>query len=235
MHYEFQKSGAWKMGTGWLIRPDVLVTAGHCSYDWAHKLGRATEVKAYIGYDGEDSINDPNVQFRSVKRIVTTEGWVKTKGQKSFDVGFMQVETPFTGITPVRFEETPSQGSLILGIVGYPGDKYDKKTGQHGAQMYEMFLPTEFDLATQADTMLEYQIDTYGGESCLHLKIPGSRFLTLLDQVILELQSSDNTTWSPLEHTCTEGRSTLLRSLGNMAIHMKTTSLLSGCLCQIRP
>ena len=168
MHYEFQKSGAWKMGTGWLIRPDVLVTAGHCSYDWGHKLGRATEVKAYIGYDGEDSVNDPNVQFRSVKRIVTTEGWVKTKGQKSFDVGFMQVETPFTGITPVRFEETPSQGDLVLGVVGYPGDKYDKQTGQHGAQMYEMFLPTNFDLATQADTMLEYQIDTYGGESCLH-------------------------------------------------------------------
>ncbi len=234
MHYEFQKSGAWKMGTGWLIRPDVLVTAGHCSYDWGHKLGRATEVKAYIGYNGKDSTNESSVQFRSVKRIVTTEGWVKVKGQKSFDVSFMQVETPFTGITPVHFEETPSQGSLVLGVVGYPGDKKDKH-GQPGAQMYEMFHQTEFNLATQADTMLEYRIDTYGGETCLNLNIPGSLFLTLVDQVILELQSSDNATWSPLVHTCTEGHSTLLRSLGNMAIHMKTTSLLSGWLCQIKP
>ena len=31
--------------------------------------------------------------------------------------------------------------------------------------MHEMFLPTEFDLAQQADTMLEYQIDTFGGRS----------------------------------------------------------------------
>ncbi|KAK4694818.1 glutamyl endopeptidase, partial [Lecanoromycetidae sp. Uapishka_2] len=165
IHYEFQAPGSWAMGTGWLIKPDILVTAGHCSYDWNHKLGRATEVKAYIGYDGHQSEKDPNVQFRQVKRIVTTEGWVKTKGQKSFDVSFMQVKAPFTGITPVKFEETPSQGSLILGVVGYPGDLSDKRTGEKGAHMYEMFLPTDFDLSTQADTMLEYQIDTYGGNS----------------------------------------------------------------------
>ena len=166
IHYEFQKPGGWAMGTGWLIKPDVFVTAGHCSYDWSHKLGRATEVKAYIGYDGHQSEKDSSVQFRHVKKIVTTEGWVKTKGQKSFDVSFMQVDAPFTGITPVRYEETPSQGSFMLGVVGYPGDLSDKGTGEKGAHMYEMFLPTDFDLSTQADTMLEYQIDTFGGKSC---------------------------------------------------------------------
>ena len=157
------------MGTGWLIKPDIFVTAGHCSYDWSHKLGRATEVKAYVGYDGRQSEKDPNVQFRQVKRIVTTEGWVKAKGQKSFDVAFMQVDKPFTGITPVQFEETPSQGSLVLGVVGYPGDLSDWYTGEKGAHMYECFLQTEFDLSMQADTMLEYQIDTFGGQSRLRI------------------------------------------------------------------
>ena len=128
-------------------------------------MGRATEVKAYIGYDGRHSEKDPSVQFRRVKRVVTTEGWVKTKGQKSFDVSFMQVDTPFSGITPVRFEETPSEGNLVLGVVGYPGDLSDKQTGEKGAHMYEMFLPTQYDLSTQSDTMLEYQIDTFGGMS----------------------------------------------------------------------
>lgn len=165
IHYEFQQPGSWAMGTGWLIAPDIFVTAGHCSYDWGHKLGRATEVKAYIGYDGHQSENDSKVQFRQVKMIVTTEGWVTTKGQKPFDVSFMKVDRPFTGITPIKFEDTPAQGSLTLGVVGYPGDLKDPKTGEKGAHMYEMFLPTDFDLSSQADTMLEYQIDTFGGNS----------------------------------------------------------------------
>ena len=155
------------MGTGWLIKPDVFVTAGHCSYDWSHTFGRATEVKAYIGYDGHQSERDKTVQFRRVKRIVTTEGWITTKGQKAFDVSFMQVDTPFTGIIPIQYEETPPSGNLTLGVVGYPGDLSDKRTGEKGAHMYEMFLPTDFDLTSQADTMLEYQIDTYGGKSSL--------------------------------------------------------------------
>lgn len=117
------------------------MTAGHCSYDWSHKLGRATEVKAYIGYKGQHSVYNADVQFRRVKRIVTTEGWVKTKGQKSFDVSFMQVDNPFTGINPISFVETPAQGNLVIGVVGYPADLYDKQTGEHGAYMHEMFLP----------------------------------------------------------------------------------------------
>ena len=119
IHYEFQKPDSWAMGTGWLITPDIFVTAGHCSYDWSHKMGRATEVKAYIGYKGRESEKDSPVQFRQVKRIVTTEGWVKTKGQKCFDVSFMQVEKPFSGITPIKFMETPTQGNEVRSAGSY--------------------------------------------------------------------------------------------------------------------
>jgi hypothetical protein len=138
IHYEFQPPGGWAMGTGWLIKDDLLVTAGHCSYDWKYKWGRATEVKAYIGYKGKNSVNDRNVQFRSVKQIVTTEGWLKARGARNFDVGFMQVDKPFTGITPFKFEETPATGDKVLGVVGYPGDLSNQ--GEGGALMYEMFL-----------------------------------------------------------------------------------------------
>ena len=104
-------------------------------------MGRATEIKAYIGYSGQASIKNPNVQFRTAKRIVTTEGWLKARGAKNFDVGFVQVNKPFTGITPIKYEETPVQGDLTLGVVGYPGDLKDEHTNEKGAFMYEMFLP----------------------------------------------------------------------------------------------
>ncbi|KAL9010457.1 MAG: hypothetical protein Q9173_004607 [Seirophora scorigena] len=165
IHYEFQEPGKWAMGTGWLVKPDVFVTAGHCSYDWSHSLGRATEVKAYIGYHGNQSVKKPETQFRHVTRIVTTEGWLRGRGAKNFDVSFMQVEKPFTDITPIVYSETPESGEYTIGVVGYPGDLKDDKTGEKGAYMYEMFLETKYDLALQADTMLEYQIDTFGGNS----------------------------------------------------------------------
>ena len=110
------------MGTGWLISPEILVTAGHIAYNWGHKLGRATEIMACIGYNGQQSIKDPSVQFRHVKRIVTTEGWLRAKGSKMFDVAFGQVERPFTGIKPIKYVETPPSGNFSLGVVGYPGD-----------------------------------------------------------------------------------------------------------------
>jgi hypothetical protein len=74
------------MATGWLVRDDVLVTAGHCAFDWSSKdaegLGRALEVKAYIGHRGKASVNDGTVQFRHGVKAVTTEGWLQS-GVKS--------------------------------------------------------------------------------------------------------------------------------------------------------
>lgn len=55
IRYENQPNdNNWGMGTGWLIRPDLLVTAGHCAYDFGEeRYGRATIVKAYMGYSGK--------------------------------------------------------------------------------------------------------------------------------------------------------------------------------------
>jgi V8-like Glu-specific endopeptidase len=46
------------MGTGWLIAPNLLVTAGHCGYDQSY--GPVQEIKAYIGYKGRASVNSLN-------------------------------------------------------------------------------------------------------------------------------------------------------------------------------
>ncbi|PYI31880.1 hypothetical protein BP00DRAFT_342888 [Aspergillus indologenus CBS 114.80] len=150
MHYAGQSPNdtRYAMGTGWLIRDDLLVTAGHCAFDWKEGFGRANEVKAYIGYNGKGSIDDPsaNVQFRHGVRIVTTEGWLQSSSNRHND-----------------FSDTPVAGSDSIGVVGYPGDMRYK--GEPGAQMYEEFKAVQWNRQAAANNMLEYRIDTYKGQS----------------------------------------------------------------------
>ena len=154
------------MGTGWLIRPDLLVTAGHCAYDWSQLngagFGRANEVKAYIGYNGKASIGTNDVQFRSGVKIVTTEGWLRSGNNRHNDVAFIQLDRPFEGIAPFTFSQTAGNGNEVIGVVGYPGDKRYNK--ENGAQMYEEFQNVKWDLDTAANHMLEYRINTYKGK-----------------------------------------------------------------------
>ncbi|KAH0536484.1 hypothetical protein FGG08_006637 [Glutinoglossum americanum] len=166
LRYEKQKTGdPWAMATGWLIKEDLLVTAGHCAFDWSHKMGRLTHLKAYIGYDGKGSIGDESVQFRKGKRVVTTSEWLTARGDRAHDVAFIQLQKPFVGITPIKFGDTPESGEPVLGVVGYPGDKRDEETDESGAKMYQMFLKTPYNLQQSREMMLEYEIDTFGGNS----------------------------------------------------------------------
>jgi V8-like Glu-specific endopeptidase len=153
------------IATGWLIAPDLVVTAGSCTYDWSYGLGRLIQAQAIIGYASKASVRASNtkVQMRDGKLIATTAEWVKTKGSRQHDVAFIKLEKPFTGVTPFKFDSTPLKGNVSLGVVGYPGDLKDDKTGEPGAYMYEMFLDTEWQLAASQWSM-EYMIDTAGGK-----------------------------------------------------------------------
>ncbi|GLB11773.1 hypothetical protein AtubIFM57258_008643 [Aspergillus tubingensis] len=170
MRYEGQEPDDQRhaMGTGWLVRDDTLVTAGHCAFDWSQNngkgFGRAIEVKAYIGYNGKRSINDPNVQFRHGVQIVTTEGWLQSGVNRHHDVAFIRLDRPFTNVTTLfKPTETPLVSKDIIGVVGYPGDM--QVDGEFGAQMYEEFKTVEWDRRKAANQMLEYRIDTYKGQS----------------------------------------------------------------------
>lgn len=169
MRYEGQEPDDQRhaMGTGWLVRDDTLVTAGHCAFDWSQNdgkgFGRAIEVKAYIGYNGKRSIiNDANVQFRHGVQIVTTEGWLQSGVNRHHDVAFIRLDRPFTNVTTLfKPTETPLVSKDIIGVVGYPGDM--QVDGEFGAQMYEEFKTVEWDRRKAANQMLEYRIDTYKG------------------------------------------------------------------------
>ncbi|KAL8903126.1 MAG: hypothetical protein Q9207_004129 [Kuettlingeria erythrocarpa] len=157
--------GSWAIATGWLIAPDLLVTAGHCAFDWGYNQGKLVEIKAYIGYHGKANVNDPNVQFRKGKRVTTTPGWLKSGNRRDADIALIKVDSPFENIVPIGYAATPASGLAKLGVVGYPGDLRDRKTEEAGANMYESYESTSWSLAKNEYRMLEYQVDTYGGNS----------------------------------------------------------------------
>ncbi|KAJ5930943.1 hypothetical protein N7466_006436 [Penicillium verhagenii] len=171
--YEGTGAEMSSIGTGWLIRPDVLVTAGHCVFDHAGNdgqgWGRLKIMQCHIGYNGRDSLKDPSVQTRFAKRVVTTGEWIDSRDNRHRDVAFVQLEQPFTGNLRIfSFAPTPMKGVEMLGVVGYPGDMHtvdNDGIDEIGAHMYELFQDIKYNLEDAPLKMLQYKLSTFGGQS----------------------------------------------------------------------
>ena len=166
LRYANQKaSDPWVTATGWLIASDLIVTAGNSAFNWSYKMGRLSQVKAYIGYNGKASANEPtySTQFRQGNQVAANAEWLRSKGNRSYNVAFIKVDQPFTGVVPINFQDTAPSGTSFLGIVSYAGDIADQNTGEKGAHMYELFSSTTWNLEESEYSMLEYNIDPCGG------------------------------------------------------------------------
>ncbi|KAM0083726.1 hypothetical protein ACKRZS_004068 [Fusarium odoratissimum] len=163
----FQDRGrqTWMMGSGWLIRPDLLVTAGHVVHDWGRKLGPADQIKCYIGYNGKQSVGSPQVQARYGAKVVTPVEWIEGSSNRTKDVAFIQLDRPFTGNLRIfSYVKTPEAGDgTYLGVVGYPGDQ--TLEDEQGAQMYEEFARSDYNIGESPHHMVEYSISTFAGQS----------------------------------------------------------------------
>ena len=168
MQYENQGVGSstWAIGTGWMISDDVLVTAGHCVYNWAEGLGRARMIKAYVGYARKRVFD----QFSVGEVVVTTAGWLSGGKNKTKDVAFVKLKTAFKYFTSERlftYDSTPLTGDdEDLFIVGYPADKTwadpTTKATESGAEMYESSGKVSWNLA-ETEYMLSYRLSTAEG------------------------------------------------------------------------
>ncbi|KAK2689393.1 hypothetical protein QWA68_011886 [Fusarium oxysporum] len=122
--------------TGWLIMPHLIITAAHCVYDHTYNYGKAVHVRAFVGYNGKNSIDQPGVQFRRGLRAVIPKDWIISDINRASDVAFIKVEE-FNNI--VRISQQPTTGvvnKMLLSVVGY---RCGKSLGdERGAQMYEM-------------------------------------------------------------------------------------------------
>ncbi|SCO90323.1 uncharacterized protein FRV6_14451 [Fusarium oxysporum] len=147
--------------TGWLIMPHLIITAAHCVYDHTYNYGKAAHVRAFVGYNGKDSIDQPGVQFRRGLRAVIPKDWIISDTNRASDVAFIKVEE-FNNI--VRISQQPTTGfvnKMLLSVVGYPCDK--SLGDERGAQMYEMTKTTDCDLSKTAFNMLEHTMSFAGG------------------------------------------------------------------------
>ncbi|KAF4499130.1 hypothetical protein FAGAP_4723 [Fusarium agapanthi] len=100
--------------TGWLIMPHLIITAAHCVYDHTHDFGKAVQVRAFVGYNGKNSIDKPGVQFRRGLMVVVPKDWIISDTNRASDVAFIKVEE-FSNVVRISQQPTVGQsGSPIL-------------------------------------------------------------------------------------------------------------------------
>lgn len=158
------KSDAWGQGTGWLIKPDVVVTAGHCVYDhYSNKgqpFGRAVLVRVWSDYNGKESSQAAN--FRSGIRVATTAAYVADGENHQNDVAVIQLDRPYYDIKPFDTYDVAKKDTKELVLAGYPSDQSYR--GETGARMYEDGRQITWDLESTKDPgMLHYDIDSFKG------------------------------------------------------------------------
>ena len=75
------------MGTGWLIAPDVVATAGHCVYDSG---GPLKYIKVYFGYSGPESVGKAGCSYCYGVTAAAPAEYLKAQAY-AHDVGFVSV------------------------------------------------------------------------------------------------------------------------------------------------
>lgn len=141
------------IGTGWLISPRVLLTAGHCVY--MHDAGGwADEIEVIPGRQGS---NEP---FGSAicTQMSSTHGWV-TDNDTNSDYGVIMLPEnkrfgDDLGWIGYANRATGDLENTVVNLSGYPGDK------PAGTQWFD-----NKQLISVTNEKLFYEIDTFGGQS----------------------------------------------------------------------
>lgn len=142
-------------GTGWLIGPKTVITAGHC----VHEGEGGNFFKAVEVIPGMNGTSMPfGSQVSSTLRA--SEQW-KAESDAASDYGAIILDSEFKSLDgkPVGFVNAVSPDDMSLTgaevrLAGYPGDK------PSGTQWTDKGAITSF-----SPTRLRYMIDTFGGNS----------------------------------------------------------------------
>ncbi len=147
------KTGQRFVGTGWLISPRTVITAGHCVY--LHGAGgwpKSITVTPGMNKQDKPLGSCSATTFRSV------QGWVSSK-ESDYDYGaiILPQQYPFGAKTGTfKFASFTDQTLLskYVNICGYPGDKGGKTQWYHAQKISRL-----------TSKRVSYLIDTAGGQS----------------------------------------------------------------------
>lgn len=144
-------------GTGWLLGPQIVITAGHCVFDPdSGEFFDSVEVIA--------GMNGPQRPFGSQRvarqKLRASEAW-KQSGSMAADYGAIILDRPFespSGVQPATFGVAVLSDleleSLNVNTAGYPGDRPLGQQWFNGGRIRSV-----------SPTRLSYMIDTVGGQS----------------------------------------------------------------------
>ena len=146
-------NGARYIGTGWMVSPRTVITAGHCVY--LHDAGgwaRSIEVIPGMNDAARPFGSHVGTMLRSVA------GWSQGK-KREFDYGAIILPPANrpgaqTGTFGLAVRDNAFLRGAMLNLSGYPGDK-------GGAQQWFHAQRTK----AVGDRVLTYEIDTVGGQS----------------------------------------------------------------------
>jgi len=154
------RTGLRWIGTGWLVSPRIVLTAGHCVYiydndSFPNDTGVwASKVEVIPGRDGSER------PFGSVETSVlrTTQAWINDRDTR-FDYGAIILPESHRygddlGWFGYAAWDDDVLSSNVLNLSGYPGDK------EAGTQWFH-----KQRALTVEEHELTYEIDTFGGQS----------------------------------------------------------------------
>lgn len=133
------------VGTGTLIDPRIVLTAGHVVYDH-FRGGRADFVDVTLGNENRSTIKVAGRDLHTTKQWVDTDSSFKSP-TSSFDFAVVVLPAPVQDtVTPLRFEATENAQiqSMIVNVAGYPAQFYADMYGAHAGALLQSDLPFRF-------------------------------------------------------------------------------------------
>jgi glutamyl endopeptidase len=141
------------IGTGWLVGPRTILTAGHCVYSTTFFGGWADEIEIRAGRNGDEA----PFGVVTTRRFASVDKWVESE-DPDFDIGVLHLDEPLgdqVGWFAVGALPAEDLQGFLVNISGYPGDRGNGR---------EQFFHANRVLRV-TDRRIFYDVDTFGGQS----------------------------------------------------------------------